>query len=791
MAKPNQKDKKRKEKIKARQQQRERKRIADRHKEKADFFLHEAFWFYDKNETDKALANLDKVLRYEPANTVCLTLLVDIGYRNDRPDLAVRGMLGLHGENSLPDEGYIDLCRLLVRQEQYGRALPLIDELLVRLPAMGIRGKRKLRADHERLRSFCVRQLEIDKIKLQAEAANKILSASRPAKKSEAPAAPARQPLPATPVLPSGEAGTKTDRPTPLPEIGVSFSLRTAGLSALLGGDHRHSAREYDLALAGHRIRFQQSFDTLLCLPQLRMVRSFWYQEEAAKKVLKTLRGRALLADEVGLGKTIEALIVFKEYIQRGMVKNALILTPAPLVSQWRDELLAKFDLAVPCTDDADFKRDSEKFWSHPFILASINVAKSKNHSPRVLAREYDMVIVDEAHHLKNRTTINWKLVNSLKKRFLLLLTATPVENDLMELYNIVTLLKPGQLKTAAAFRAEFMTSGDPTDPRNREKLKELLGQVMIRNTRAVAKLGLPPRFAETLRVEPGGTEKMLYERIDSLVRRVSAETASTHRLLLKNLLAAAGSSPRALAAALTKILARDSLPGHEEEIGAILNLCRCMDDSAKNRTLLQLLKAERSKIIVFVRFSATLEYIHEFLQWQDLPHALFHGGLSGPEKDEQIRLFAEEKDILVTTEVGGEGRNLQFCHRMVNYDLPWNPMQIEQRIGRLHRIGQENEVRIYNLCGAGSMEDYILYVLDRKINMFELVIGEIDMILGRIRGQLDFGDLAFDIWRQAATAENRSKGFDQLAARLKRLKESYRKTKSLDEKLFGENYES
>ena len=144
----------------------------------------------------------------------------------------------------------------------------------------------------------------------------------------------------------------------------------------------------------------------------------------------------------------------------------------------------------------------------------------------------------------------------------------------------------------------------------------------------------------------------------------------------------------------------------------------------------------------------------------------------------------------MLTTEIGGEGRNLQFCQQMINYDLPWNLMKIEQRIGRVHRIGQEKEVTIYNLCATGSAEDYILEVLDKKINMFELVIGEIDMILGRIRGEKEFSDMVYDIWVQSDSDAERKKRFDQLAGRLKRNKASYEKTKTLDQKLFGENYE-
>ena len=138
-----------------------------------------------------------------------------------------------------------------------------------------------------------------------------------------------------------------------------------------------------------------------------------------------------------------------------------------------------------------------------------------------------------------------------------------------------------------------------------------------------------------------------------------------------------------------------------------------------------------------------------------------------------------------MTTELGGEGRNLQFCHRMINYDLPWNPMRIEQRIGRIHRIGQENEVLIYNLCAAGSIEDYILEILDKKINMFEMVIGEIDMIIGRMRGEQDFSDMIYDIWINSSSDEQRQESFKKLGTQLKCCKTGYEKTRILDEKLF------
>jgi SNF2 family DNA or RNA helicase len=346
-------------------------------------------------------------------------------------------------------------------------------------------------------------------------------------------------------------------------------------------------------------------------------------------------------------------------------------------------------------------------------------------------------------------------------------------------------------LKTAAEFKREFMTSGDPTDPRNREGLKELLAEIMVRNTRALAKIGIPPRFAQTVKVESLDSEKALYEKISGLVRMIKRDDGTSRRLLLQNLLEEAGSSPRAVGLSLSRLLEKsEDLSRYEKEMRDAYDLCRSLEDNSKHRVLLRLIESSRDKMIVFVKYLGTLQHIAEFLERQQIPYALFHGRMNSHEKDEQIGRFKSEAGILVTTEIGGEGRNLQFCNQMVNYDLPWNPMRIEQRIGRIHRIGQEKEVMIYNLCADGTIEGKILDILDKKINMFEMVIGEIDMVLGRIMGEQDFSDMIFDIWVNSPTEEKVEKGFSQLATKLKRAKTGYESTKALDEKLFGANYE-
>lgn len=770
---------KRKAKRKVKSKTRRTSAAATARTEKADFYYWEYEWLREHGDDEKALFNLRKALRLQPTNRMYLEEMIRLGYDMDSDDVQLSGLSGLYDSGQMQDTSLPLFTNLLVQNGRYQRALDIAEVLLSRLSGMKTANKRQIRSTTSRIQDYCRHQLALQQTKKTAP--GKATRPSSPPQKDTPPRDPSTAPDPQK----------HEEKRKPHPDIPVTFSLDEPSFTVPLTGSHFMTHTQYELALEGHSIRFRDSFENLICLKSLHNVESLWYQEETARKVLKSFRGRALLSDEVGLGKTIEASIILKEYIERGIVKNALILTPSTLVSQWQEELRTKFGLDFPSTDDPDFQKKGTQFWQEPYILASINQAKSKRNFPRVIQREYDMVIIDEAHHLKNRNTLNWKLVNSLKKRFLLLLTATPVENNLMELYNLITLLKPGQLKTASAFRNEFMTRGDPTGPQNRSRLKELLGQVMIRNTRALAQVGIPPRFAQTIRVKPSANERMLYTRITDLVHHINEVDAGGNTLLLKNLLAEAGSSPKAVELTLQRLLAeRDFLWDHEKEIRAIHNLCRTMGDTEKNKTLHKLIRANHGKKIIFVKYLGTLDHLSEFLTWNDIAHAIFHGGMNNRLKDQAINEFREEKDILVTTEIGGEGRNLQFCHQMINYDLPWNPMKIEQRIGRIHRLGQKNEVMIYNLCAADSIEDYILDILDRKINMFEMVIGEIDMIMGRVRDEKDFSDAVYSIWLNSLVEEERAHGYDQLAARLKRSKSQYEKTRALDEKLFGENYE-
>ena len=579
-------------------------------------------------------------------------------------------------------------------------------------------------------------------------------------------------------------------------DVPLRLSIRTArdaGLAPALAAAEDAGLARHRLTLLAHGVLVADRFDHLLCLDSLRGVEHFEHQLETVKRVLRVLRGRALLADEVGLGKTIEAAMVLSECLHRSLVESVLILVPAALVGQWREELSTKFGIDAATTEDADYRADPNGFWTrHQRIIASLELARRRGRARDVTARRYDLVIVDEAHRLKRSTTQGYKLVDRLQSRFLLLLTATPVENNLEELFNIITLLRPGQLSTRAAFKREFVSRGDPTSPRNPERLRVLLAEVMIRNTRALVDLRLPPRFASTVRCEPAAAERELYACIRDIVSARYGQ--GRDRLAVSTLMQTAGSSPGAVRATARKMLSKPDLdPGLDAQLRRVENLTRSTVQSAKAGRLVELLRAaadQGDKAVVFTRYLATLEYLEELMDWHSIPHACFSGRMTGPEKDAAVARLQDEVGVMLATEVGGEGRNLQCASTLINFDLPWNPMKLEQRIGRLHRIGQIREVRIFNLCAAGSAEDRILDVLDRRINMFELVVGELDMILGQLQDERNFGERVLEIYGTSGSEQEVQERFHRLGDTLEDARGHYERAKQLDLALFGQDYE-
>jgi len=397
-------------------------------------------------------------------------------------------------------------------------------------------------------------------------------------------------------------------------------------------------------------------------------------------------------------------------------------------------------------------------------------------------------VIVDEAHHLRNARTVLWQFVNRLTRTYLLLLTATPVQNDLEELFNLVTLLQPGQLKTIRAFRREHVARGDRRQPRDPEGLRRLLAEVMVRNRRATTDVNLARRIARTVVVEAAAPEQALYTELSDFLREGCRSGGGITRMLAQTVQMELGSSPPAAAATLGRLLERTQWPA---DVRAALQGFRDRADAlvedAKSRALVNLLGAWRDKLLVFTRFRATQEHVARVLRQAGESVVTYHGALRRDEKEAAVRAFEGPARILVSTEAGGEGRNLQFAHGLVNYDLPWNPMRIEQRIGRLSRVGQTRDVHVFNLVAPGTIEETLLEVLDAKINMFELVIGEIDMILGHLTTDQDFEEIVTDLWLEATDREVFRAGMQSLGDQMLQAKRAYLEIKALVDRIFGD----
>ena len=263
------------------------------------------------------------------------------------------------------------------------------------------------------------------------------------------------------------------------------------------------------------------------------------------------------------------------------------------------------------------------------------------------------------------------------------------------------------------------------------------------------------------------------------------------NRLTLQTMQMEVGSSPRALGPTLERMLANPhNTAAHRSRLGELRDMAQAAAASGpgvKAAGLLQLLAGLPEHCLVFTQYRRTLEHLAALLSEAGIPVAIYHGGLSAAEKDAAIRTFARARRVLLSTEAGGEGRNLQFCRLMVNYDLPWNPLQIEQRIGRLHRIGQQREVEVTNLSVSGTIEDYVLDVLDAKINLFELVVGELDMILGHVEDERDFAEVVADIWMRARSTEDVASGMAGLGEQLTAARERYRTVATYEAELLGQ----
>ncbi len=450
------------------------------------------------------------------------------------------------------------------------------------------------------------------------------------------------------------------------------------------------------------------------------------HQIFAAMKVKNEFGGSAILADEVGLGKTMEAGIILKEFLISGLAKSVLILVPPSLVYQWQDELQSKFNIHFIQKDDLNFKDPA----SHELLIFSHSSATSPAKKELLTQRDWDMVIVDEAHSMKNSSTQKHKLLKELSRKFTLFLSATPIQNNLSELYNLVELLKPGTFGTLSEFKTRYADDQQmrKVNPFFKEELQKKLSKIIIRTTRQQVKkyISFTDRIAYTKILKPTNDERDLYDRITSKVHECyDSGYDILYLMIIQRLISSSNESTKQ---ALFKM--RKSGLFDDDDYNELMEIANRIKIDTKISDLLDVINKDKdSKFLIFTEYHITQDYLARVLTENGYSITLFNGKMNLTERAESVEKFRNKSQIMISTGAGGEGQNFQFCHNVVNYDLPWNPMRMEQRVGRVHRIGQKNDVNIYNYAYEHTIDAYILQLLYTKIKLFTMAIGQLDLL--------------------------------------------------------------
>jgi len=562
------------------------------------------------------------------------------------------------------------------------------------------------------------------------------------------------------------------------------------------------------------------------------------HQVEAAAFALASLpTGGAVLADEVGLGKTIEAGLVLAQLAAEGRGR-ALVLVPASLRIQWRDELRDKFGIESAVVDGDAARALERQGQKNPFDAGGVVIASHPFAALRAAEVErvpWDVAVIDEAHRLRNAWRRDHKTGQALRKALRrcpkLLLTATPLQNDVMELLGLTAFIDDALLGNEEAFRLQYGT-GELTDDRAAD-LRERLSHVVVRTLRRqvreyvkfTARRSMVEDFSPTLE------EQDLYERVSDYLRREDTFAIAPGRrallvLVYRKILASssfalaatldrlAGSLEAQLAGAECAVAAQGELelagvpgfPGFEEEAEAWG--CDAKDPRPRGAAAVTAMRAELAelrtcariaggirgnakgealvrgvdraftvaracgwpeKAVVFTEFRRTQDYLRQLLASKGYTVTCLSGDSGGPvRRQELVDEFRHRTQILLMTEAGAEGLNLQFCNLVVNYDLPWNPQRIEQRIGRCHRYGQSRDVLVVNFLNTRNAADARLYeLLARKLALFDGVFGSSDEVLGALGEGIDFERRVLDIYQSCRSADEVDRAFDVLRADL------------------------
>lgn len=485
-----------------------------------------------------------------------------------------------------------------------------------------------------------------------------------------------------------------------------------------------------ELRLQGEELATLDDLEELLAV-DVSNVDRMPHQEAVARHALSRLRGRAILADEVGLGKTIEAGLAVKELALRGLARRVLILCPAPLRDQWREEMSHKFDLSFEVAARGPEVQKQDK------LIMSMQLARSN--ADKLTKKPWDIVILDEAHRAAGSGARKTRdLITSLTTscRYALFLTATPVQNDLLELYRLVELLRPGTFTSVTDFRRQFMTGYDPRTPRDPAALRRLISSVMIRTTRAQAGVDRVVRKAVDVPITLGAREQELYALATHLLRNVMQDRGDAMRR--RSLALRLTASPFSMGTTALRMADRHSDPRVRKVLHEIGHLAMDIKGSAREDRAIQITRkwlAEHGRVLIFTQHTDTVTGLLRRVDAEGLTARAFHGSMSPTERAKTIAAFRSgDVPIMISTDAGAEGQNLQFCNCVLNYDLPWNPMRIEQRIGRVDRLTQpKDEVFVANLYAQKTIDERVFRLLAEKLRMFELLFGQVTTILGEL----------------------------------------------------------
>lgn len=495
-------------------------------------------------------------------------------------------------------------------------------------------------------------------------------------------------------------------------------------------------------------------------IPKLK-VEPYDHQVEAAITFFRRLAPRGMIADDVGLGKTITAGLILAELATRRVVRRYIVVCPKLLVPQWKEELEAKFGLkALPATGGEITRALQNEKAS---IITTYDTASQ--HMEAISKAKFDLAILDEAHKLRKlhgvpqpsrRADRFFKAMKERVFRYVLMLTATPLQTSLWDVYSLIDILRspdPNSLGNPDQFKDRYLAPDGPRGARNprslaigqKESFRQRLSETVIRKRRLDTRLNFPTRTVHTEPVKSAGSEAQFIEKAANFIVK-HAQPLERVSLLLGLF-----SSPLAFAEQLRKTLnsERARQLGSRAEIQALVEEADKIQSSGKLervKLLVEELRRQNPKawrVIIFTSRLETLRFIEGALKAKDLGDVVgFVRGGHSRESTEAVRRFMlpePEIHVLVSTDAGAEGLNLQQGNVILNYDLPWNPMVIEQRIGRVQRLGQKaRNVIVYNLTVRGSIEERVVVRLMERLKLFETAIGEMEAILSEV---VDDGD--------------------------------------------------